>query len=250
VRVAPIIAARPTKGAPWCGPGPPVRTAFVAIALFASSHWSGSLRGEDIRGKLPTLTTAQAAHRITMKDAERHYPVRFQAVVTYYDPYIDPRRPAVFVADASGSVFVGLSRMPSISLQAGELVEVTGVSGAGDFAPIVTQASVRVIGESHLPLDAPRVTMTEMLTGAVDGQWVEIQGIVQAAHVYGGDVVLKLALSDGEIYATTLSDAGVDYTKLVDARVTIRGNEAPLFNRHGQMTGSSFAVSKYHNRQG
>ena len=51
------------------------------------------------------------------------------------------------------------------------------------------------------------------------------------------NVGLEVALPDGNISAVTVRDAGADYSRLVDAKIALRGNEAPLFNHHGQMTG-------------
>lgn len=187
---------------------------------------------------LPVLTTTHAAHQLTIPESARSYPVHLRATVTYYDPYIDPRRPAYFVSDATGGIFVALSALPAALLQSGDLVEVTGVSGAGDFAPIVDKATTRLIGKSHLPLTAPRVSLTQLLTGAEDGQWVEIEGIVRSVTAAGKNIVLTLALSDGDITATTVRESGVDYGRLADARVRLRGNAGPLFNHRRQMTGA------------
>lgn len=44
---------------------------------------------------LPTLTQALDAHSLTSEQAARSYPVHLRGVVTYYDPYIDPRHPTV-----------------------------------------------------------------------------------------------------------------------------------------------------------
>jgi signal transduction histidine kinase/CheY-like chemotaxis protein len=210
----------------------------AALVLLLGSPASVAQEKEAEPKPLGILTTAHAAHNLTIEEAARKHPVHLRAVVTYYDPYIDPRRPAFFVSDSTGSVFVALSPMPTIPLKAGEVVEVTGVSGTGDFAPIVNATEARVIGESTVPLTAPRVTLTDMLTGAEDGQWVEIEGVVHAVRKSGQDEFLDLALSDGVITAVTVRESGADYDSLVDAKVTLRGNAAPLFNHQGQLTGA------------
>ena len=187
---------------------------------------------------LPTLTTAHRVHELPIGEAARGYPVDLRGVVTYYDPYIDARRPAFFVTDASGSIFIALTKTPASLLKAGDKVEVTGASAAGDFAPIVNGVSVRRIGSSRLPATAPRVSMTDMLTSQKDGQWVEIQGVVYAVRRSGKNVFFDLSTGDGAIRATTIAEDGANYEDLVDAEVTLRGNEVPFFNHHGQMTGA------------
>lgn len=175
---------------------------------------------------------------MTIPEAKRAYPVLLRAVVTYYDPFVDPRRPALFVSDSTGSVFVALSHTPTVPLKTGELIEVKGVSGAGDFAPIVDRAAARVIGKSPLPSVAPHVSLTELLTGDEDGQWVEVEGVVRSVWKSGMSVALHLALSDGNINAATVREADADYAGLIDATVRLRGNASPSFNHQRQLTGA------------
>jgi signal transduction histidine kinase/CheY-like chemotaxis protein len=210
----------------------------VALGLLLGPADSVGQQQRVERQPLPTLTKAHDAHSLTIEQALRNFPVHLRTVVTYYDPYLDPRRPALFVSDSSGAIFVALSSLPAVPFQAGDLVEITGVSAVGDYAPIVNATEAHVIGKSHLPSIAPRVTLTEMLTGAEDGQWVEVEGVVHAARESGKNINLELALSDGAITATTVKEVGADYDSLVDAKVRLRGNEAPLFNHQRQMTGA------------
>jgi signal transduction histidine kinase/CheY-like chemotaxis protein len=186
---------------------------------------------------LPTLTRAHDAHNLTIEQARRHYPVKLRAVVTYYDTNVDERRPALFVSDSSGAIFIVLPGLPAAPFEIGDLIEIGGVSDAGDYAPIVRATEAHVIGKSHLPLAARRESLTEMLTGVADGQWVEVEGVVLAARQSGNSVNLDLALSDGAITATTVREAGTDYEGLVDAKVMLRGNAAPRYNHQYQMTG-------------
>jgi hypothetical protein len=183
---------------------------------------------------LPTLTKVHDVHSLTIEQAARNYPVRLTTVVTYYDPTVDSRHAAFFTSDASGGIFVS---MPELPFRAGDLVEITGVSAAGNYAPIVKGTEAHVIGKAHLPSTAPRVSLTELLTGVEDGQWVEVEGLVHAVRQSGQNISLDLALSDGAITANTIKEVGADYDSLVDAKVRLRGNEAPLFNHQLQMTG-------------
>ena len=186
---------------------------------------------------LPTLTTAHDAHSLTSEQAARGYPVHLRTVVTYYDPYVDPRHPAVWASDRSGGIYVELSSLPAVPFQAGDLIEITGVSAAGGYAPIVHASEVRVIGKSPLPSPA-RVSFGQILTGAEDGRWVEVEGVVHAVRESPKNISLDLALSDGTITATTVKEVGADYDSLLDAKVRLRGNLGPHFNPRGAMTGA------------
>jgi signal transduction histidine kinase/CheY-like chemotaxis protein/HPt (histidine-containing phosphotransfer) domain-containing protein len=214
----------------------------VALGLFLGARY---FVGQQPRAELqpepqtlPTLTNAHEVHSLTLEQAVRNYPVYLRTVVTYYDPHVDRRRPAFFVSDSSGAIFVAISSPPAVPFQAGDLLEITGASAAGDYAPIVNADKAQLIGTSPLPATAPRVTLTALLSGAQDGQWVEVEGVVHAVSQSGKDVNLELALSDGAITATTLEEPGADYLSLVDAEVRLRGNQAPRFNHQLQMTGA------------
>jgi signal transduction histidine kinase len=163
--------------------------------------------------------------------------VHLHVVVTYYDPFNDPLHPACFASDSTGGIYVELRALPAVPFKAGDLVEITGTSGTGGYAPVVNATEAHVMGKSGYPSIARRVTMTEILTGMQDAQWVEVEGIVQAARESKKNIKLDLALSDGEIVATTANKVEAGYKSLVDAKVRLRGNTAPRFNRQGQMTG-------------
>jgi signal transduction histidine kinase/ActR/RegA family two-component response regulator len=209
----------------------------VVLGLLSGAAESPCQQQKPERKTLPTLTTAQDAHSLTSEQAARSYPVHLRTVVTYYDPFADPRHPAVWASDSSGGIYVALSSVPAVPFKAGDLVEITGVSAAGGYAPIVNASEVRVIGRSALP-SPPRVTFGQILTGAVDGRWVEVEGVVHAVRESPKNISLDLALSDGTITASTLKEVGADYDGLVDAKVRLRGNLGPHYNPRGAMTGA------------
>jgi len=209
----------------------------VVLGLLSGAPDSVGQQQRSERQALPTLTRAYDAHSLSSEQAARSYPVHLRGVVTYYDPYIDPRYPTLWVSDHSGGIYVVLSSVPAVAFKAGDLVEITGTSAAGGYAPVVKDGEARVIGKSPLPPPA-RETLGQMLTGAQDGRWVEVEGVVQAVRESGKNIDLDIALSDGPVLATTIKKVGADYDSLVDAKVRLRGNQAPLFNHQGAMTGT------------
>jgi len=164
--------------------------------------------------------------------------VHLRVIVTYFDPNNDPRRPACFASDSSGGIYVDLRALAAIPFRAGDLVEITGISATGGYAPIVVATEGHLIAKSHFPSIAPRVTLSEILTGTHDGQWVEVEGVVRGVRKSRNNVHLDVALSDGEITANTVREKGTEYDSLVDAKIILRGAAAPLFNHLGQMTGA------------
>jgi signal transduction histidine kinase len=208
----------------------------VMLGLFWGAAQAACQQQRPERKPLPTLTKARDVHSLPSDQAARSYPVQLRAVVTYRDSYSDPLHPAVWVSDSSGGIYVALSTV--VALEVGDLVEIKGVSATGGYAPIVNATELRVIGKSPLPSTPPLVTFAQMLTGAEDGQWVEVEGVVHAVRVSGENVSLDLALSDGTITASTVKEVGEDYDSLIDAKVRLRGNQAPLYTPGGAMTGA------------
>ncbi|GAC1669933.1 MAG: hypothetical protein NVS9B4_25970 [Candidatus Acidiferrum sp.] len=202
-----------------------------------ASHSNSSVESP---AALPTITTALVAHSLASAEAARKYPVHLRAVVTYYDPHIDPRHGALFVCDASGCIFVAVPLEPTLPIHPGTLVDVQGVSGPGDFAPIIDESTVRTVGESHVPTTAPRLTLAHLITGSDDGRWVEVEGVVHLVAELGMNVTLTVAASDGLLDVITVRENGFDYSALVDAKVLIHGNAGPLprlRNKNRQLIG-------------
>jgi diguanylate cyclase (GGDEF)-like protein len=216
---------------------------FLLLAgLLATNLFAISLGAAQTSARLPVITLARAAHRLTMKDAAERYPVRLRATVTYYDPSPTPAHSILFVSDDSGGVFVLLAANSKIPLTAGDVVDVTGVSGPGNFAPVVDLATVEKISSGHLPDLAPRVGLTELLTAKYDSQWVELEGVVRAVRMTQRHIYLELKLRDGDITAMTFKRSDAENQamarSLVDATITIRGVAGAMFNEQRQMTGA------------
>jgi signal transduction histidine kinase/DNA-binding response OmpR family regulator len=218
----------------------PVFAAWLLVAASALSGTGGAARAQpppSQPGILPLLTTAQSVHSLPPKEAARHYPVHLLAVVTYYDPYIDPRHGALFVQDSTGAIFAAVSARPILPIHAGSLVDLTGVSDPGDFGTLIAQSHVTRVGESHVPAEAPRVSLAHLLTGVEDAQWVEVEGLVHSVVESGSNVTIGMMISDGPLTAITVKENGVDYSKLVDAKVWIHGNAGALTTPSHQLAG-------------
>ena len=207
------------------------------VALVAFCLTAGAQLKPAPQGTPPIMATARGVHDLAPEDAARDLPVHLHAVVTYYDPYIDVRHGAIFVHDASGGVFVSVPARPILPIKPGTLVDITGVTNAGDYAAVVLSNQVRPIGQSSLPANPPKTSLTQLLTGVLDCQWVAVEGRVRSAHVAQHNVVLGFASEGGMLTAVTVRQEGVDYESLVDSLIRIDGNAAPLFNQRRQMVG-------------
>jgi len=223
---------------------PDRRLAFAGLllAVFLFGCLSGNAEpASRPQGELPTLTTANQVHSLSSKEAGRRYPVHLHAVVTYFDPILDNiGNVAMFVHDASGCIYVQVPSGLFQSLPAGTLIDLRGFTDPGEFAPIVAQPQIKVIGFAGLPTNPARPSFARLLTGNEDGQWVEVEGVVHSIVNAGGQINLQLAMDDGTIPVLIGEGSFSDFSGLVDAKVRIRGNPGPLFDvsRH-QMLGAN-----------
>jgi diguanylate cyclase (GGDEF)-like protein len=210
--------------------------AFLPLLAPAATAEPATAQPENLR----TITTARGVHSLSSQEAMRAYPVHIRGVVTYLDATPFDEYIAMFVQDATGSIFVKPKRGLLNSLPPGTLIDLRGVSNPGEFAPVVVQPQITVIGYSGFPANPHRPTLARMLSGLEDGQWVEVEGVVHKVVVDEYHAYLHLTMADGTIPIITVRKPEADYFALIDARVRIRGNAGPLFDlSRRQMIGAN-----------
>jgi diguanylate cyclase (GGDEF)-like protein/PAS domain S-box-containing protein len=196
-------------------------------------------------GHLPVLTRVADIRRLNADEANRGYPIRLRAVVTYFAPpnpnllpgerYSLFRAPDMFIQDSSAGIFVNVPR-EGPSAQPGQLIEIEGISESPDFSPQIGQPRWRVIGQARLPVAKP-VSFERLASTAEDSQFVSVQGIVRAAEKQGGQLVLDVAVSGGSLRAIVPEFSAAALETLPDAEVRIRGVCGALFNQKNQLIG-------------
>jgi PAS domain S-box-containing protein len=195
-------------------------------------------------GPLPTLTRAEQIRELSLQEANRGYPVRLRAVVTYFDQQQappdaagslpGPPTPTMFVQDSSGGIFVNTSPV-EVPPRVGDLIEIDGVSEQPDVAPQIGKPHWKIIG--HSPLPAPhRPSFERMASGAEDSQWDEIAGTVRRVEERAGFLILEVAVNGGRLRAM-VPDFHAPPPELVDAEVRIDGACGALYNEKDQIIG-------------
>ena len=182
------------------------------------------------KAELPLLTEARQILSLGRKEAARGYPIRIRAVVTYADA--DWR--ALFVQDSTAGVYVGVKN-PTV-VKRGQWVEVEGRSGPGEFAPLIDNSRVRVLGEAPMPAGR-KASMEELASGRLDSQWVEVEGVVRFATESSGFLVLDLAVEGGRLKTMILEFDEKNPDRWVDTTVRVRGVVGGRFNRKNQLIG-------------
>jgi len=185
--------------------------------------------------ELPLLTSISQIRRLSANEAKRAYPVHVQGEVTYFNPvglnlWIQDEVDAVYV-------WVGSTQIPSLRI--GQMVEVDGVTGPGDFAPVITAPRIRIVGEQAMP-EPLHVSVADLFNGVAESKWVEVQGIVSSVgKIANGRTVLGVR---SEHYRFALSVAETPESKelpqsLLYARVRVRGVASPRFSYKRQILG-------------
>ena len=186
------------------------------------------------------LQKAEQVRRLTTPEAERHIPVRLRGVVTFFDEGLYSH----FVQDDTAGIYLTTStNLPP--LVAGQLVEVEGVTGAGEFAPVVIPSGVKVLGEAPLPAAQPAST-EQLVGGQKDSQFVEVKGVVRSVNFeketqnYLVDIV-----TDAERFTAYIKELPVPGPEtLVESTVKVRGVSSTLFNRQRQLFGFRLLVPR------
>ncbi len=211
----------------------------LALLLSASSGWGAQAgaaeSAKETRDKLPTLTTAASVHDLTLSDAARHYPVHLRAVcVVCFAGWH-----GFFVNDGVSGVYVETKNQVLLTpaIHAGTWLEIDGVTGTGEFAPIIDQSTLQVLGEKPLP-PARLVSLDHLSTGVEDGQWIAFEGTVRSATFR--DSMLQLIIAAGRLQVEVMTEPGQkQFQRLIDARVRVLGAAGPILNQRRQLIGTN-----------
>jgi signal transduction histidine kinase len=121
------------------------------------------------------LTNAAQVRSLNATQAAQAIPVHLRGVVV---DQASPQDEAAILADDTAGIYLRSSANLFHDYHRSDLLDVEGFTDPGEFAPIVKVNKVRKVGTAPMP--APRrVSYQELLTGAPDGQWVEITGVVR-----------------------------------------------------------------------
>lgn len=145
--------------------------------LFAASASDLSFVAPVVGKGQPTLpiTSVAQVQSLPIERARQALPVRIRGTVTGAIN-ANQERWMSFQDDTRG-IFVRLAGISNATPAFGELWEVEGHSGAGDFAPIVVADKITRLGEGLLPTPV-RPNWGELLNGRLDVQWAELTGLV------------------------------------------------------------------------
>lgn len=213
---------------------PPLAFAlFLAGTGLAFSAPGGSPELQSL-SPVDVLTNAEQIRELGPSQTARAIPVSLTGVMI---DGADPASQAVILADRTAGIYVRANRGTNmfIACHRGDLLEIRGVTDPGQFAPIVIASSARKVGTTRIPAPQP-VTYQQLITGGLDGQWVEINGVIrQCIQAASATVVHRIIVaSDGGLVSVRYYPKPGE-TIEADAEVRIRAVCLYQFNQRRQV---------------
>jgi signal transduction histidine kinase len=208
--------------------------ALVVLSLFFAYIALDISANSQILQLTGALTNATQIRELTPDQTSKGLRVSLSGVVI---DKADPNQQAVILEDAGTGIYVrpvakGNAGMFA-SFQRGDFLEIQGVTDPGQFAPIVDANSVKKLGTAAIPA-AQSVTYQQLITGALDAQWVEVRGVVrQCFPASRSGIQTIIVASDGGLVAVGLI-VPVRESVQVDAEVRLRAVCLYLFDQKRQ----------------
>ncbi|HEX3797771.1 MAG TPA: histidine kinase [Verrucomicrobiae bacterium] len=170
------------------------------------------------------LTNGSQVLSLSADDAQKGVSVYVTGVVTSAEPSWGGR---FFVQDSTGGVFV--ENISEHQPQPGDVVQVSGVSHPGAFAPIITKPRWEKIGVAPLP-PAKDVRIEQVMAGVEDGQRVEVTGVVRDVEIGTDRLEITLASGGYRMRAYLPVPPGINANSLIGDTVHARGTAAASYN--------------------
>jgi signal transduction histidine kinase/CheY-like chemotaxis protein len=184
----------------------------------------------------PVLTKIGQVHSLSAGEAARGYPVHVEGVVTYADPVSR----SVFIEDATGGIYLQMWSAAGATPRAGQLVEVDGISGPGDFAPVISRPILHARGEGRMP-EPLQIEMEQLFACAAESRWVEARGVVHALGSQTGHATLAVTWGVHHFVVHVIGASRLP-DSLLDARIRVRGVLGARFNFKRQLAGIQLFV--------
>jgi PAS domain S-box-containing protein len=205
-----------------------IRSIGLSCLIFGgvSEAWGQNSQTSELR-------TADEVRQLTPDEAERHYPVRLQGIVTFSDQ----NNFYLFVQDPTAGIYFRLApSLGSPPLAPGQLIEIDGEADPGEFAPVVMAHKIDILGAGTFPTASP-VSYQQIASGQEDSQFVEIHGTVRAAQfdAQSGFYLVDIATGGGRLTAYAKRLPVAQSGDLVDSMVTVRGVCVTQFNHQRQL---------------
>ena len=163
--------------------------------------------------EMPVLTTAAQVQQLSSREAALQHPVVVRGVITCLVEW-----GGAVVQDATRGVFFSFEPSYRDGLEPGDYAEIQGVTAVGDFAPIISAKSIRVLGPGQMP-EPVRPSWNQLISGSLDSQYAEVRGVV--TEVSGNRITLLTESGKVRVLLHNTGEAAL--RRLLNTLVRIRG---------------------------
>jgi signal transduction histidine kinase len=182
-----------------------------------------------------TLTNAAQVLTLSPVQASAGLPFKTRGLVTYCEPSV------LFVQDESAGIFIYQTK-PSLDFLAGQYVEVTGVTSAGQYSPIIASPEFQLLEKG--PRVTPRCTgISEIEFGGLDAQWVECTGVVRKREAFRDRLLIQLTEPPRSIKVWIRDPQAAARAPDVGSYVKVQGVVGTSLSPGGQIQGFQIFVS-------
>jgi signal transduction histidine kinase len=188
----------------------------------------------------PVIDTIAKVRALSPEQAARSLPVRLEATVIYFDP--SPR--CLFIKDNTACSYVAFrypDRYSCMDLEPGSRIRIEGTTDPRDFFPIIMDKQIELIGKGALP-EPRKVREDELLSPALDSEWVEFPAVVTGVES-GGDAFTLVIEVHGWVFKVLLplnEHSSERAAGLMQHTVRIQAVVGTLINYRRQMTARYF----------
>ena len=168
------------------------------------------------------LSSLEQVLNLTNDEAANHHPFHFRTQVTLSVP----KALWLFVQSGPNGIYV-VRPKEDVGVEAGDWIDVEGVTARGGFAPMLQLSKAKVVGHGPLPTPFRVGDPTQVAPEAVN-VWATAQGRIlnsdSTSHLNYTALNFDLGLANKTTIKILLgSPDGCDVTDLVDADVSIHG---------------------------
>ena len=192
--------------------------------------------------ELPLLTSVRQVREMSPEQAAQEHPVRLRGVITFCNAEDDA---GLFLQDATAGIFVKWGEGTNVN--AGDELEIDGLTKPGDYVPMVLAEHVRVLGRAALPTP-DKFSYEQMAIGKEDCQWAEVQGVVRSVIPATKDQTRLDMMLNGQRLTAMVGHLNMaDAERLICATVRIQGVCRARFNRKRQLCAPYLSVTSLSN---
>ncbi len=177
-------------------------------------------------GNAAAITKIDQIRKLTREQLNSRPRVKIRGVITDLV--------GAFIQDDTAGIQVAFSPEESRKItEAGMFVEIEGWGGLGDVGnPVVSADHITILGRGKFP-QPQRLSLSQLMSGRMDAQWVEMEGVVRATD---GAHLLMICYGR-EVMASIGAGSAATVNGLVDAAVRVRGVGVTALDDRGRIQG-------------